>query len=193
MKVAIIGKGKVGTAIGSGLTRVGHEVKYGHRQPLERPRKAAEWGDIVIIAVPFNQVGNVEVEIGPAVDDKIVIDATNVVGPNGELALGFSTSGAEEMQKALPLAKVVKAFNTVFAQNQSTGRTGDVVLTAFVAGDDPEAKKVVMSLMRELGFDPVDSGPLKAARYLEPMGMHLIDLGYGLGMGTAIGFRLIKG
>jgi len=127
------------------------------------------------------------------VDDKIVIDVTNCLDTHGDLAIGFRTSGAEELQKELPLARVVKAFNTVFAQNQSTGRIGDARLAAFVAGDSVEAKEKVMSLASEIGFEPVDCGPLKSARYLEPMGMQLIQLGYGMLMGPSIGYRLVRG
>jgi predicted dinucleotide-binding enzyme len=107
--------------------------------------------------------------------------------------MGFTTSAAEEIQKMLPKAHVVKAFNTVFAQNQSTGKIGGERLALFVAGDDVKAKKTVMQLGADIGFEPVDAGPLKAARYLEPMGMLMISLGYMLGMGTKIGFKLVKG
>ncbi len=193
MKIAIIGKGHVGSALGSGLTRAGHEVNYAHRAPNARPHNVAEWGEVIIIAVPYNQVGNVAEDLKKVVDDKVVIDATNAMGPTGELALGFSTSGAEELQKALPLAKVVKAFNTVLAQNQGTGQIDSTKLTAFVAGDDAEAKATAMGLAGDIGFEPVDCGPLRSARYLEPMAMQLIQLGYGMGMGTAIGYRLVKG
>jgi hypothetical protein len=87
----------------------------------------------------------------------------------------------------------VKAFNTVFAQNQSTGRIGDAQLTLFVASDDEKAKQIVMQLGRDIGFDPVDAGPLKAARHLESMGVFMISLGITQKMGTKIGYKLIKG
>lgn len=128
-----------------------------------------------------------------AADGKVLLDATNAIGEKMNLAIGFSTSAAEELQKKLPKARVVKAFNTVFAVNQSTGRIGHEQLTLFVAADDANAKQTVMQLGIDIGFDPVDAGPLKAARYLEPMVMLLVNLGYGLGMGTGIGYRLVKG
>jgi predicted dinucleotide-binding enzyme len=131
--------------------------------------------------------------IGSAADGKTVIDVTNALSSNMELAIGFTTSAAEELQKKLLKAHVVKAFNTVFAQNQSTGRVGNEQLTLFVAGDDAKAKQTVMRLGKDIGFEPVDAGPLKSARYLEPMGMLMINLGYALGMGTKIGFKLVKG
>jgi predicted dinucleotide-binding enzyme len=192
LKIGIIGKGNVGTAIAKGLSGK-HEVKFGHRDPKEPVADAARWGEIIIFAVPHGAVADVAKAVGSAADGKVVIDVTNVLTPNMELAVGFTTSGAEELQKKLPEARVVKAFNTVFAQNQSKGKIGDEQLTLFLAGDDAAAKQTVMRLGRDIGFDPVDCGALKAARYLEPMGVLMISLGFNMGMGTSIGFRLVKG
>ncbi len=188
----MIGKGNVGTALGAGLERSGHQVRYGHRDPRESVPAAAEWGEVIVLAVPYPQAGNAAEAIGERADGKALVDVTNVIGPQGEMAVGLTTSGAEDLQEMLPRAKVVKAFNTVFAQNQATGRVGDERLTAFVAGDDEEAKRTVLALAEGIGFEPVDCGPLSAARYLEPMGMQLIALGYGLGMGADIGYRLVR-
>jgi len=193
MKIGIIGKGNVGTAIAAGLTRKGHEVKFGHRDPKEPVSEAAKWGEVIILAVPHGAAADTAKELGSAADGKTVIDVSNALNEKGELAIGFTTSAAEEIQKKLPKAHVVKAFNTVFAQNQSVGRIGNEKLTLFVAGDDAKAKQTVMQLGADIGFDPVDAGKLKAARYLEPMGMLMISLGYGLGMGTKIGYKLVKG
>ena len=120
------------------------------------------------------------------------MDVSNVLTPSFELALGFTTSGSEELQKLFPRARVVKAFNTIFAQNMSTGKLMGERLTVLVAGDDPSSKDTVRKLAEGIGFDSVDAGPLKSARYLEPLGMLNITLGYGLKMGTDIGFRLVK-
>jgi predicted dinucleotide-binding enzyme len=87
---------------------------------------------------------------------------------------------------------VVKAFNTVFAPNQSSGKIGDQQLTAFIAGDDAKAKQTVMQMTHDMGFDPVDCGPLKSARYLEEMGILIINLAYNYGMGTNTGYKLIR-
>ena len=193
MRIGIIGKGNVGTAIAAGLSRKGHEVKFGHRDPKEPVAEAAKWGEVIILAVPHSSAADTAREVGSAADGKTVIDVSNAVTDNMELAIGFTTSAAEEIQKKLPKAHVVKAFNTVFAQNQSVGRISNEQLTLFVAGDDAKAKQTVMQLGADIGFDPVDVGSLKAARYLEPMGMLMINLGYGLGMGTKIGYKLVKG
>ncbi len=191
MKVAVIGKGNVGSAIAKGLS-VKHEIKFGHRDPKEPVVEAAQWGEIIIFAVPHGVVSEVAKKLGSVADGKVILDVTNAIGANGDLSIGFTTSAAEELQKKLPKAHVVKAFNTVFAQNQSTGKVGKETLTLFVAGDNAKAKQVVMQLGKDIGFEPVDAGALKSARYLEPMGMLMINLGYGLGMGTCIGYRLAK-
>lgn len=193
MKIGIIGKGRVGSAIGTGLTRAGHEVKHGHRDPKEPVSAAAKWGDVLVLAVPYEGVSDVVLEIGSMVDGKVIVDVTNAVTEDWGLAVGCSTSAAEELQKMLPKARVVKAFNTVFAVNQSTGRVGKEQLTFFVAGDDTQAKATVMRLGKDIGFEPVDAGPLKSARYLEPMAILLMNLAFVLGMGANIGYKLIKG
>lgn len=193
IKIGIIGKGNVGTALAMGLSRSGHEIKHGHRDSKEPVVVAAKWGEVVILAVPYISVQNAVKAIGSAANGKVLIDVTNALGPNMQLAIGFSTSAAEELQKFLPKVHVVKAFNVVFAQNQSTGRVGGEQLTLLVAGDDPKAKQTVMQLGRDIGFDSVDAGSLKVARYLEPMGMLMIKLGYDLGMGPNIGLKLVKG
>ncbi len=192
MKIGIIGKGNVGIAIGTGLTRAGHEVRYGHRDPKEPVSAAAKWGDALVLAVPFEAVSDAVKEIGSMADDKVVVDVTNAVTEDWGLAVGCSTSAAEELQKKLPRARVTKAFNTVFAPNQSTGKVAKEQLTFFVASDDAKAKTTVMQLGREIGFEPVDAGPLKSARYLEPMAILLMNMAFVLGMGTQIGYKLVK-
>ena len=191
MKVGIIGKGNVGTAIAKGLTGKGYEIKFGHRDPKEPVAEAAKWGEIIVLAVPYLAISDAVKEIGSYADGKTLLDVTNVLGANGDLAIGFNTSGAEELQKKLPKAHVAKAFNTVFAKNQSTGRVGNEQLTLFVAADDSKAKQTVMQLGRDIGFKPVDAGHLSASRYLEPMGMFMINLAFQMGMGTDIGYKLV--
>lgn len=139
MKIAIIGKGNVGSALAAGLGRKGHEIRFGHRDPKEPAPDAARWGEVIILAVPYGAIRDAAKEIGSAADAKTLIDVTNALDENSNLAIGFRTSAAEEIQKMLPNTHVVKAFNTIFAQNQKTGRVGDHQLTAFVAGDHSKA------------------------------------------------------
>ncbi|MCW3999027.1 MAG: NADPH-dependent F420 reductase [Candidatus Bathyarchaeota archaeon] len=191
MKVGIIGKGHVGTALQKGLSRAGHQTKFGHRDPQEPVEQAAEWGEVIILAVPHGSAEQARETIKPYVDGKVVIDVMNAIGENMDLGISCTTSTAEETQKQLPKAHVVKAFNTVFAPNQATAKIGNQQLTAFIAGDDAQAKQTVMQLTRDMGFDPVDCGSLKSARYLEAMGILIINLAYKFGRGTNIGYRLL--
>jgi 8-hydroxy-5-deazaflavin:NADPH oxidoreductase len=190
IKIAVIGKGNVGSALGRGLERAGHEVRTVGKDP-SGVRDAAAWGEVIILAVPFPAIDETIRELGDSVRGKVVVDVTNALTPDYQLALGFSTSGAEELQKKVPTAKVVKAFNTVFAEHMATGQVKGEPLTLFVAGDDPRTKEQVLALGKDMGFDPVDAGALKNARWLETLGYFNIQLGYMLKMGTQIGFKLI--
>jgi predicted dinucleotide-binding enzyme len=191
-RIGIIGDGNVGSALARGLRRAGHEVRAVGKDRAAI-RDAASWADVVLLAVPFAAIDDLVKEVGTAVEGKTLIDVTNALDANMSLAVGFTTSGAEELQRKLPKARVVKAFHTVFAQHMESGRLGDKPLTAFVASDDAGAKTVVLDLAREIGFDAVDAGPLRNARLLEPLALLNIQLGYVLGMGTQIGFTLVRG
>jgi 8-hydroxy-5-deazaflavin:NADPH oxidoreductase len=191
-KIGIIGNGNVGGALARGLKRAGHDVRAIDDNKTA-VRDTAAWGEIVFLAVPFGALDDVVRTAGETLAGKTVVDVTNALDVNMSLALGFTTSGAEELQKKLPKARVVKAFQTVFAQHMDTGKLGDQRLTTFVASDDASAKSSVLALARDVGFDAVDAGPLRNARLLEPLGYFNIQLGYSLEMGTRIGFRLLHG
>lgn len=192
IKVGIIGKGKVGSALARGIQRSQGDVRLVGRDKAAIWDTAA-WADVVVLAVPFSSLDDVARTAGEVLSNKPVVDVTNAVTQNMTLAVGFTTSGGEELQRKLPNARVVKAFNTVFAQHMDTGRVGDQPLSAFVASDDAEAKRIVLELALGIGFEPVDAGPLENARLLEPLALLNIQLGYALGMGTKIGFRLARG
>jgi 8-hydroxy-5-deazaflavin:NADPH oxidoreductase len=191
-KIGIIGKGNVGKAIQAGAQRIGHEVRMiGKGGGV---KDTAAWADIVILAVPYTVVEAVAAEIGSAANGKPVVDATNAVTKEGALAVGFTTSGAEQLQKKLPGAHVVKAFNTVFAQSMSSGKLKGIAMCLPVAADDTKAKDSILQLAKDIGLDAVDAGPLANARLLESFGYLTIQLGYVInkGMGTAIGFALVR-
>ena len=189
-RVAIVGRGNVGGALARGLERAGYDLRTVHNDP-SAARDVAGWGDIVILAVPYAALDAVVPELGNAIDGKVVVDVTNALTADHQLALGFTTSGAEELQQKAPAAKVVKAFNTVFAQHMDTGRVKGQRLSLLMASDHQAAKASVEALGRDLGFDPVDAGPLRNARWLESLGYLNIQLGYVLRMGTEIGFALV--
>jgi predicted dinucleotide-binding enzyme len=147
---------------------------------------------VVVLAVPYGALDEALRELDDSVAGKTLVDVTNALTPDFQLALGFTTSGAEELQKKAPRAKVVKAFNTVFAGTMSDGRVKGQTLTLFVAGDDSGAKEQVLALGRDIGFDAVDAGPLKNARWLEALGYFNIQLGYTLKMGAEMGIKLVR-
>jgi predicted dinucleotide-binding enzyme len=187
-KIAIIGKGNVGSALKRGLDRAGYDVRNSGKEAV---KETAAWGEIIILAVPFVAIDDVVHQLAEAVDKKIVVDATNSLTPDMRLALGFSTSGAEELQKKAAGARIVKAFNTVFAQHMDKGTVAGQQLTIFAASDDQEARAAALEMGKAIGFDPVDAGPLSNARQLEALGYFNIQLGYVLGNGTDVGFKFI--
>jgi predicted dinucleotide-binding enzyme len=191
-KIGIIGNGNVGSALARGLTQARRDVKT-VGDDKAAIRTTAEWADILILAVPFGAIADVAATIAPAAGGKTIIDVTNALTPEMQLALGYTTSGGEELQKSLPQARVVKAFNTQFAQHMDSGRLADQRLTVFVAGDDAAAKRDAVDVATAIGFEPVDAGALANARLLEPLGYLNIQLGYVLGLGTQIGLKLVRG
>lgn len=188
--IGIIGKGNVGHALLRGCERAGYEAKaVGHY--LKGVQGTAAWGEVLVLAVPFAALDETLNEMGDNVNGKTLVDVTNVVTPDYRLALGCTTSGAEELQKKVPSAKVIKAFNTVFSEHMSRGKVLDEPITLFAAGDDGASKAAVLQLGRDIGFDPVDAGPLQNARWLETLGYFHIQLGYALKMGTEVEFKLV--
>ncbi|MFB9204809.1 NADPH-dependent F420 reductase [Nonomuraea spiralis] len=189
MKISIIGKGNVGSALARRLATAGHTVTTANSStaPDQVAAQVAE-ADVTVLAVPFSAVAQFDAGIRTALRDKVVIDVTNPLAADFmSLTIGHTTSAGEQVAAALPGARVVKAFNTVFAATLDTPG-----LFLPVAADDETAKKTVLELGAQLGFDAVDAGPLANARYLEPAVELLIQLAYGLGMGASIGLTLAR-
>ena len=197
MKIAILGSDNVGAALGDGWSAAGHNVLYGSSNPqkesggqrkFESIEYAVRASEVVVLAVPWDAVE--DVLSSNNVSGKLVIDCTNPISPGFELAVGGTTSAGEEVAKLAKGACVVKAFNTTGFGNMREPHFGKVALTMFYAGDDDSAKEIVRRLIGDIGFEPVDAGPLKMARYLEPMAMLWINL--AMKMGTDIAFQLIQ-
>ena len=199
MKVTLIGTGNMGSALAKHIAKAGHPLVITGQdatkaQALAQANganfmaaNAAEGAAVVIVATAY---GDAVTALRAAGDltGKVVIDISNpLTADYMGLTIGHSTSAAEEIQKAFPKAKVVKAFNTVFAQTLAAGPSlaGETVPVYF-AGDDAAAKETVKALVQNMGFAAVDAGSLKNARYLEPLGGLNIYFGYGAGKGTAI-------
>jgi hypothetical protein len=183
MKIAIIGSGNVGTALGDGFKAKGHDVVFGSRNPNKESdanRKfdsvagAIARSEVVVLAVPWDAAQSIAGSNDLA--GKTVIDCTNPIGAGMELVMGCTTSAGETVAKLAKGARVVKAFNTTGSHNMQQPSFGSTKLTMLYAGDDEAGKKVARQLISDIGFEPVDAGPLKNARYLEPLAMLWINL-----------------
>src|SRR5690242_6247729 len=137
-RIAIIGNGNVGSALKMGIERAGYEVRATGSDPKE-VRDAGAWGEIIILAIPAPARQEAVRNLGD-IKGKTVVDPTNLLNADGSYAGDLKKAGAEQVQEWTPGARVVKAFNTVFAQNMATGRVKGEPLTLFVAGDDAAAK-----------------------------------------------------
>ena len=211
MKIAVIGAGNVGGALGSGWAKAGHTIVFGVRDVNKPDLKAlcarlgataapsasaAQQGDIVVLALPWNVAENAVKSLGD-LKGKIVIDSMNPLAmKDGALGLerGYTTSGGEAVATWLPGAKVVKTFNQVGAEMMMAGDRFEKRPVMFLAGDDESAKSTVAQLVSELRFEALDAGGLKQARILEPFAMVWINqaLFRGLGRNWAFGVMRLK-
>lgn len=202
MKVTVIGAGNMGSGFVKQLTRAGHQVSVTARN-LDKARavaaanpgasavaagNAAANADIIVLATGYGDAVEALCSVGN-LQGKVVIDITNpLTADYMGLTVGHNTSAGEEIAKVVPGAQVVKAFNTVFAQVLAEGADFGAgrKVPVFVSGDSAQAKQVVIDLAESMGFETIDAGSLKNARYLEPLAGLNIYLGYGAGLGTAI-------
>ena len=185
LRIGFIGAGRMGGALGLRLAEAGHEVFFSSRNPSEltplveqaggraragTPREAAEFGDIVIIAVPYGALPQVGRDYGPLLQGKIVIDLGNPRedrdGPMAREALEKGTGVASA--EYLPDVRLVRAFNAIsfVMVREQAHREGERIGVP-IAGDDPEAIAVTERLVRDAGFDPVVVGPLETARLFD--------------------------
>lgn len=157
---------------------------------LDRDAAIAK-ADIVVLALPFALA--LEAAANPALAGKIVLDISNPITPDySGLTIGHTTSAAEEVQGAAPTARVVKAYNTIFASLFDRPATETAGIPVFIAGSDEAAVAAVEALVKLSGFAVEKTGGIEAARLLEPLGMLNIRLGYGLGHGPGIAPSWIK-
>lgn len=209
MNIAVVGAGNVGSGLGRLWAERGHKVIFTFSRNIERlrelargipntevlePEDAVKKSEAVLLSVRWANVPEAINACG-ALSGKVLIDCTNPLKPDlSGLLIGHTTSAAEEIQHLAPEAIVVKAFNTVFAEiyHAESRLFGTRRLTMFYAGDDKKAKSLVAGLISDVGFEPIDAGKLIAARYLEPLAMLMVHLGYVQGMGTKIGLNLLR-
>lgn len=200
MTIAVIGTGNMGAGFASVLVKADVDVVIGSRDASKAEALAAELGgkarvasvataaraaDVVLLALPYDAIEDTLKDMGE-LKGKILIDISNPVTADFQsLQLGTTISAAEVIQAAVPTARVVKAFNTIFARLLSPEARQEKTLQVLVASDDAGAKNEVLDLARTLGFEPVDAGPLRNSRFLEPVGGMNIHFGFFLGWGPA--------
>jgi predicted dinucleotide-binding enzyme len=202
MNILLLGAGNMGSAFARRFAGAGHQVRLAATSldkaqavaagipgatGVEAAGSAAD-ADVVLVATPYEQARAALTAAGP-LDGKVVIDITNPLTADfAGLTIGHDTSAAEEIAKAFPQAEVAKAFNTLFAQVIADGTpfANGQVAPAFVASDSSRAKATATALAESIGLDTIAAGPLKNARYLEPLAGLNIHLGYGAGLGTGI-------
>ncbi len=203
MKIAVIGAGNVGKALGNAWARRGHDLSYGVRQPGDAKyqglktasvAEAAQAAEAILLATPWDATEAALTSAGD-LTGKLILDATNPLslGPQGiALAVGHTISGGELVAGWAKNAAVFKTLNTTGFNNmeKSGGYAQKPVM--FFAGDDSAKRATVAALIADLGFEPVDAGPLNNARLLEPYGMLWIDLALRRGQGRDIAFALMK-
>jgi len=208
MKIGIIGSGNMGTGLGKIWAAKGHELIFSYSRSKDKlnsliaslpnakigtPAEAAQ-AEVILLSVRWSDVADSLKQAG-SLAGKIVIDCTNPLKPDlSGLELGYTSSAAEEIARMAPGSRVVKAFNTAFAQvyEERSRLFGSRRASMLYCGDDAEAKSVAAKLITDVGFDPIDCGPLTAARLLEPVAMLVITLGYGMKMGTNMALDLIR-
>jgi hypothetical protein len=198
MKIAVIGTGNMGTALAREIAGADHELIIGARNVDKATSLAKKIGpqveaggisaaikaaDLIVMALPYE--ANLAALKGVDASGKILVDVSNPITADfRDLAVGHTTSAAEELQARAPGARVVKAFNTIFSDLLLREARNGTSLQVFLASDDAKAKRAVESLVRAMDFEPVDAGPLRNSRFLEPMGEMNIHFGFFLGWGT---------
>ncbi|MGD8975980.1 MAG: NAD(P)-binding domain-containing protein [Gammaproteobacteria bacterium] len=187
MKIAIIGAGNVGGALGRRWAGAGHEILFGARDPASAktlevvaacsgharamsPAEAAAGAEVVVLAVWWPVVQAVVDSMGDLAG-KIIIDCTNPLDENLQLIHGHHSSGGEMIADLAEGARVVKAFNTVTWEVMADPDFGGEPATMFFCGGDSAAAEVVGQLIRDMGMEPCHVGGLEMCRYLEPLAM----------------------
>jgi predicted dinucleotide-binding enzyme len=208
MRIGILGSGLMGGKLGTIFSRAGHEVGFsyshseekleqlardaGHTARAGTPRDAARGADALLLAVHWSRVGDVLRQAGD-VSGKIIVSCSLPMNADDtELVIAHTSSGAEELARMAPGARIVSAFNTVpsevlFRVFEARGRTTPPSLV--YCGDDAYAKELAAGLIRDVGFAPVDAGPLRVARYTEPLALLIAQLAYEGEGGPELAYR----
>jgi predicted dinucleotide-binding enzyme len=213
MRIAILGSGLMGSALGTAWARAGHGVVFSYSRDqakLEQlardggsgastaaPNEAVRSAEVVLVSVPWHRLDDALVVAGgpTAFSGKIVVSCSLPMQPDdSDLAIGHDTSGAEQLAVRLPAARVLAAFNTIpseLIRPDLQQMTRDERPHVVIMGDDTAAKDVVARLAWDAGFTPVDAGGLRVCRWAEPFGLLVAQLAYTQELGPALGYRFL--
>jgi 8-hydroxy-5-deazaflavin:NADPH oxidoreductase len=207
MKIAFIGAGNMATGLGKHwAANKSHELLFSHSRDQGKVKQsaasvssgaktgtaeeAAAFADVLVLATPY-EAAPAALKAAGKLDGKLIWSIVNPLKPDySGLQVGTNTSGAEELAKLVPGARFISALPP-FAEALHAGALPTPAPTVFVCGDDDKGRETVCGLVKELGADSLDAGPLFAARFFEPAMMGLVYLAYGQKMGGRIGLRFL--
>jgi len=211
MRVGIVGSGLMGGKLGTLFARAGHEVvfSYSHSErklnALAReagknaragtPAEAARNADAILFAVHWSRFDDVLSQAGDLSGKVVVTCSLPMNDGDTGLVVGLTSSGAEELARKTRGAQVVCAFTTVPSEllfSVYEARSSSPRPSLVYCGDDARGKKVAATLIRDVGFEPVDAGPLRIARYTEPFGLLIGELAYGGRAGPELAYRFVR-
>ena len=208
MRVGILGSGLMGGKLGTLFARAGHEVVFSYarsEQKLKRlareaqgnaragtPGEAAREADALLLAVHWSRIDDVLKHAGDLSGKVMVSCSLPLNDDNSDLVVAHTSSGAEALARMAPKARVVSAFHTVPSEalfGVFEARRKRTRPSLVYHGDDRSGKRVAAELIRDVGFDPVDAGPLRMARYTEPFALLVAQLAYGGKGGPELAYR----
>jgi predicted dinucleotide-binding enzyme len=215
MRIGILGSGRMGGKLGTIFAQAGHDVVFsyartkgkleklardtGARARAGTPAEAAKDADALLLAVHWSRIDDVLKKAGDLSGKVIVSCSLPMNADDTALVIANTSSGSEELAKKVPKAHVVSAFNSVpsevlFSVFERAGRGkreagSDVRPSVVYCGDNAKAKKVAAQLISDVGFEPIDAGPLRIARYTEPFTMLVGQLAYEGDRGPALAYR----
>ncbi len=211
MRIGILGSGLMGGKLGTIFARAGHEVVFSYartRQKLEKlardaipikgraragtPAEASRDADALLLAVHWSRVDDVLKQAGDLSGKVIVTCSLPMNADDTDLVVAHTSSGAEELAKKVPKAKVVSAFGTVPSEvlfGVFAARRKATKPSLVYCGDNTSSKKIAAELIRDVGFEPVDAGPLRIARYTEPFTLLIARLAYEGESGPELAYR----
>ena len=197
MRVGILGSGLMGGKLGTIFARTGHEVVFSYARSKDKlkklardargnaraatPSEAAHYADALLLAVHWSRIEDVLNQTGDLSGKVVVTCSLPMNEENTELVVAHTSSGAEELAMRLPNARVVSAFNTIPSEvlfGVYEARRISTRPSLVYCGDDKASKAVAAELIRDVGFDPLDAGPLRIARYTEPFALLVAELAY---------------